>query len=380
MPDRARPDATEIAEPLLRALRLLLGCPGLEYAAPPQLLADGVTARAFELRLAGAPPTVSGLLVCRVLCDGGEARTAGQLLAESALHNALAAAGFPVPRVFATGTGEDELSAPFMLMERVAGQTAFGVFLGALAASVLLAALGIAAAPFVVCLAAWSGMALLLRRLHKVDGGAVAAELARAGAPAERLGPDAALSDLDHLIRAASAKGLEPALDWLREHRPPLSDPPIVCHGDYWYGNLMVSTRGVRLLDWTQAGLAHRELDLGWMSLQHYSRLPTAVADPLFDWLWLPIRPLTWLFMAPIRWVYRLGGGVDPDRLAYYTALCATRLLANGEKLDREWRARGGPRPAELSAWGSPHTRALLARRLRRICAVDARSQEPGKG
>jgi aminoglycoside phosphotransferase len=376
VPDPARPDATTIAEPLLRTLRRHLACPRLEYASRPQVLADGVTARAFELRLAGAPPAISGPLVCRVLCDGGEARTGDPLLAESALHNALAAAGFPVPRVFATGTGDDELGAPFMLMERVAGRPAFGVFLGALAASIPLAALGIGAAPFGVCLAGWGGMALLLRRLHKIDGGAVAATLARAGAPMERLGPDAALVELDQLIRAASAKGLEPALDWLREHRPPLSGAPTVCHGDYWYGNVIVSARGVHLLDWTQAGLAHRELDLGWMSLQHYSRLPMAVPDPLFDWLWLPVRPLTWLFMAPIRWIYRLGGGVDPDRLAYYTALCATRLLANGAKLEREWRGRGGSRPAELSAWGSPHTRALLARRLRRTCGVDVRSQQ----
>lgn len=370
MADATRPEANEIDEPLLRTLRRRLDCPELRYAVRPRLLADGVTARAFELRLAGAPRELTGPLVCRVLCDGGEARGADALRAESALHNALAAAGFPVPRVFATGTGGDELEAPFMLMERVAGRNAFGVFLAALAVSLALAAVGIVAAPWLVGLAGWGGTALLLRRLHRVDGAALVAELVRVGAPVERLGLEAALGDLARLVEESGAEELYSALDWLRAHRLPAPDPPTVCHGDYWYGNLMLSTRGVQLLDWSQAALAHAELDLGWMSVQYYSRLPMALPDPLFDWLWLPVRPWTWIFMAPVRWLYRLGGGVDRDRLAWYTALCATRLLANGAKLDREWRTRGGPRPAELSAWGSPHTRALLARRLRRICAV----------
>ena len=31
--------------------------------------------------------------------------------------------------------------------------------------------------------------------------------------------------------------------------------------------------------------------------------------DPLYDRLWLPVRPFTWLLMAPTRWLYALAGG-----------------------------------------------------------------------
>ena len=43
----------------------------------------------------------------------------------------------------------------------------------------------------------------------------------------------------------------------------------------------MVSPTRVTLLDWTQACLTHPEFDLGWMCIQHYSRLPV----PLPEWL-----------------------------------------------------------------------------------------------
>ncbi|MGI9431045.1 MAG: phosphotransferase, partial [Myxococcota bacterium] len=206
---------------------------------------------------------------------------------------------------------------------------------------------------------------------HAVPGGDVARALDEAGIPPERLRPDRALEELAELVAAADRPGARAVFDWLSENRPAPTETPSVCHGDFWYGNLMWSRRGPYLIDWTQAGLGRRELDLGWMSIQHYSRLPLPVPDPWFDWIWVPVRPFVWSFMAPVRWIYRLIGRADRQLIDYFAALCALRLLAHGEFLRK--RMGDGPRPAELAAWGSEHTNALLCWRLRRITGVEIR-------
>lgn len=135
-----------------------------------------------------------------------------------------------------------------------------------------------------------------------------------------------------------------------------------------------MSRRRITLLDWTQASITDREYDLGWMSVQHLSRMPLPVADPLYDWLWLPVRPFTWILMAPTRWIYRAIAGYDAERVRYYAAFCALRSLVTCAKL-RD--AADGAHLAELQAWGSPHTTWLLRRRLRAISGIDPATARP---
>ena len=57
---------------------------------------------------------------------------------------------------------------------------------------------------------------------------------------------------------------IELGLFWLREHRPePLA--PVVCHGDFRIGNVVVSERGFEyLLDWEFAHLGDPREDVAW--------------------------------------------------------------------------------------------------------------------
>lgn len=366
-----RPEVVELAPVLLEVLRLELGVPGLGWAEPPELLADGVTARAFSLRLAGVAEELAGPLVCRVFCDGGEHLPADQVRVEAALHNALAGCGFPAPRVVACADGSSPVGAPFMVMERVSGRNGLSVFGVALGLAFALDIAGLSGLFPLALVAYWGLMAWLLRHLHAIPGHDVAQAVARAGVAPERLGLEAKLDRLREAVDGLGDSSLSRLLEWLRANRPSPPDPPFVCHGDFWFGNVMVAPRRITVLDWTQAQLGHRELDLGWMSLQHYSRLPLPVRDPLFDWLWLPVRPFAWLLMAPPRWLYRLAGGVETERLHYYTTLCALGILTSVAQHRRRQKDADSPRPAELAAWGSPHTVALLRWRIRRITGLD---------
>ena len=77
------------------------------------------------------------------------------------------------------------------------------------------------------------------------------------GAPIERL-----VEELDEVDEPHPA--IELGLWWLREHRPP-ARPPVVSHGDYRIGNVVVDERGlVGLLDWEFAHLDDPARDLSF--------------------------------------------------------------------------------------------------------------------
>ena len=376
MPPKAgalRPEASEIAPALLDWLRHELGVPDLIWSEPPALLADGVTARVFSLRLAGVEENLARPLVCRVYCDGFEDLPADQVEVEAALQTGLVSAGFPAPRVVSRGDASSPIGAPFIVMERAPGFDALSILSLALAAGVALRIAGFGWPLVLVLLGFWLMMARLLRRLHAVPGDAISMALSDAGVSLERLGVGRILKELGRTVHEQGEAGAIRVHDWLLAQCPAQDEMPTICHGDFWLGNVMLSTRGVALIDWTQAALAHRELDLGWMSVQHYSRLPLPIRDPLFDWLWLPVRPLTWLLLAPPRLMYRWMGGVDVERLHYYAVLWALKLLVETHQAGQAWAEACGRRPSLLSAWGSRHTRLLLRWRIRRITGLDPR-------
>ena len=366
-----RPDAAAVAEGLREVLRDELGLTGADGSRPPKLLADGVTARAFAVDLNGRP------LVLRVFVPSEEeSLPADQHRVEAALQNALADLGYPAPRVLASGDASSPLGAPFILMERAAGRSLMGVvILGAVGVM----ALGVALSwiPLLVFLATyWFVMVRLLLRLHDVPGSAVRARLGAAGVGPERLSSDAILDEMEEWVERDGRDGRRLLMRWLRESAPNESEPQVVCHGDFWFGNLMAGLRGVVVLDWTQARLSAREFDLGWIRIQHYSRIPLPLPEPAYDVLASLIRPLAWLLLGANGWIYGLVHPVDPDRLRYFTVLNAARILLAVEDRRRSCDPKRASGDALLLAWGSPITRALLRRRLCRLTGIARASFE----
>jgi aminoglycoside phosphotransferase (APT) family kinase protein len=367
-----RPEGPDIAEPLLAELRVQLAFPELDYAESPETLADGVTARAYSLRLSHIEGAARGPLVCRVFQEAYARDDQAQV--EAALQNALAENGFGVPRVFASGDRTSRVGAPFMVMQRARGRNAFSVLMLALVGAWVLAAASTSILPVLLLIALyWAGMTRILTRLHRIPGNEVEAMLVREGIEQDRLSFDSLLTWLEQRAgseesRKSGSERVSDLIDWLRENAPAPADPPSVCHGDFWFGNLMLSLRRVTVLDWSQACLTHPEFDLGWMSIQHYSRLPMPLPESLLSLLAAILRPFAWMLMGATRGFYRLVRPVDRERLQYFTAFSAARVLAHVMSL----RARSGSGDdAMLSAWGSPATLRLLRKRVHRITGID---------
>ena len=97
---------------------------------------------------------------------------------------------------------------------------------------------------------------------------------------------------------------------WLEANRPP-ARPPVLVHGDFRLGNIIVGQEGLRaVLDWELAHLGDPMEDLGWLCVKAWrfgSRLPVA-----------GVGEYAQLFGA-----YEAGGGgaVDPDVVRWWEVL-----------------------------------------------------------
>jgi len=370
----ARLSGPDIAISLLAILRDRLALPDLEYDEAPETLADGVTARAYAFRLALASgSTNGGRLVCRVFQNNFG--TGDQTFVETTLHNALADNGFNAPRVLASGDETSALEAPFIVMERVEGQNAFTPLLIGLGLGILALLFGNWLPLVLFLLVYWLIMTRTLLRLHAVPGDNIIEAFERSSVGHERLSIETLLQDFERLAEADEFAPLRPLVIWLTENRPAPAESPVVCHGDFWFGNVMVSfrNRSVALLDWTEACIGCPEVDLGWMANQHFSRLPreNPRSETLYALLSELIRPLNWLLLGANCIAYRLLRSVDPDRLRYFRVFAAMRALAavTAERAAFEASGSSSP-PAIVQAWGSPRTISLIVRKVHALTGL----------
>ena len=170
---------------------------------------------------------------------------AGMSLEARVLH-AAETGGVPVPHVLASDDDPGILGSPFILMERVVGET--------IPRRILRDDAFEAARPL---LAGQCGRILAaIHRIPVVDIPGLA-------------NPDPVeewRTNLDALGEAHPA--FELGLRWLGEHRPTPGLPALV-HGDFRNGNLIVSAEGVRsVLDWELVHAGDPVEDLGWLCVR----------------------------------------------------------------------------------------------------------------
>jgi aminoglycoside phosphotransferase (APT) family kinase protein len=166
------------------------------------------------------------------------------MMIEAATVRAAAAAGVPVPMVVAAGT--EGLGGAYIVSEAVEGETIARKILRdddfAQARGVLAGQLGAA-----------------LATLHRADPTAVPG-----------------LPSLDQVVQyremldalGAPHPTFELVFRWLEANRPPPAVPVIV-HGDFRLGNVIVGPEGLRaVLDWELAHVGDPMEDLGWLCVK----------------------------------------------------------------------------------------------------------------
>ncbi len=176
----------------------------------------------------------------------GGTRTGSGMASEGGLLRAAAAAGVPVATVVATDDGGDELGAPFIVMERVDGETIPRRILR-----------DDAYAGARTHLARQAGAALA--SVHRIDPASVEGLVAE-----DQVTQFRELLDLLGEPHPAFELGLR----WLESNRPRVSRVGVV-HGDFRLGNLIVGPDGLRaVLDWELAHLGDPVEDLGWFCVR----------------------------------------------------------------------------------------------------------------
>lgn len=202
-------------------------------------LSGGASRETFGLELDGRP-----MILQRV--RPGPVAGSFSMEAEAELLAAASRAGVPVARVVAASDDPSILGAPFIVMERLEGETIarrilrddrFATARGALVGQ---------------CAAA-------LARIHRLSA-----------EDAPRLRVQDQLKELRRLVDVLGEAhpAFELAFRWLGANRPPPATPSVV-HGDFRLGNLLVAPQGlVAVLDWELAHLGDPLADLGWFTIR----------------------------------------------------------------------------------------------------------------
>ncbi|MFF5258149.1 phosphotransferase family protein [Actinomadura viridis] len=164
---------------------------------------------------------------------------------EAALLSAAAGAGVPVPAL--VDHGDALLGTPYLIMERLDGET--------IPRRLLRDARFAEVRPRLA-----RELGTILARLHTLPPDAVP------GLP----GDDPLSGLAAHYEGFAEPRpAVELALRWLDRHRPPATARRTVVHGDFRNGNLMIDPSGVRgVLDWELAHAGDPAEDLGWLCMK----------------------------------------------------------------------------------------------------------------
>jgi aminoglycoside phosphotransferase (APT) family kinase protein len=218
----------------------------LLYRTPPTPLTGGFWGAIYTFELENAPPAWRGELVLRVMPDPDVAAK------ETVVQRELADQGYPTPGVLLSGR-DDALGGAFMIMPRAPGRTP----LGALEFGRALTALPRTLRHLPALLATTA------QHLHAIEAGPIRRALADAGIDARRLGANPYLNTIARAAQTGSY-GFNEFAEWFQQHAGAPHDE-VVCHGDLHPFNLLVTADGhVTVLDWSNANLSARELDIGF--------------------------------------------------------------------------------------------------------------------
>jgi aminoglycoside phosphotransferase (APT) family kinase protein len=331
---------TPILDRLLPYLRERLRV-GVGFADPPAPLSGGFDTTILGFRLTGAPPDWSGPLILRVMTRADQGP---RVLREAAVHAALVRAGFPAPRVLLHDTDVAPLGLPFLVMERLPGETMWSA---------------LAKAGPLAFLAMPRQLAELQARLHREGGGALRECAQALGLDPLVMGVQADVERLHRRIAREKLAGLLPAADWLVAHFPAPVQAEVICHGDFHPLNIMMDGGRISgVIDWANVVLGEPAYDIAALrTIGFYADLGVPA------WARGPATLARRLMVRRYMSLYRAAAPLETRNLPYYEAI---RILSALTFAGEQRLQAGNP-------WNAPHTVKWLVRRFDAITGIRVR-------
>jgi len=395
------PDSVNLTESLLGFLRRSLDAPSLGFEKPPTPLNGGAEAEVHSFSLSD-PQEETGWgsipLVCKVSRDA--MTDSEHIRGVAAFQGAVASLGYPAPRVVATGTRDDGLGAPFIVMERAAGLPA--ITLVALTVLLWVGSLCLASLVWVVWWLLWSPSTIItlillglvlagsigilaiptycgraLVRLHRLPVDSLVEELKTRGfSRSDMEFGTTTLDTLQEQIEQTGAEELLPGLDWLRTHMPAMDACKVICQGDFHPANVMMNHRGISgVIDWSNGMIVAPESDIAWSRVVHLAiwALISTIPEPFRSPIGFCLTSFLWTVQRLQGIPYRMSARLDRERVRYFTALHALRIMLLGESMDASDSGRAARR---LRRYFDRATGVDLATDDRRLVWVDHRGRE----
>jgi aminoglycoside phosphotransferase (APT) family kinase protein len=299
-------DTAHISAKLIAYLRDELKNPEVDYAENLERLQGGYETAIYRFRLSGVQKEVSQSMVLRLYPKFYGIHNA---IWESKVQNVLAQAGYPVARVHFVCTDMNILGGAFFIMDYIPGQTLMS-----------------ARPDKVVEILGKTHAAL-----HKIDPMGLIAGLKQAGIHDYVYGLDAHYNNLRE--RTKNLPWIQVGVKWLIDQRPPASDQPCVCHGDFHPLNILIKGGEVTgVLDWAGFVIADPAFDVAntlvlmTIPVKHLVDLPGDVS--VVDWDLAAERYLS---------AYQQIKELDHTHLIYYRVRRCLLALLEGFEGQEVW-------------------------------------------
>lgn len=293
----------QIAAGLLEYLQVELDDSSISFGSSLTRIQGGFETLIYKFKLRGAPAVFAKPLILRLF---PAYYAVDKAVWESAIQNAMADQGFPVPRVFFTCTDMTLLGGAFCIMEFIEGDS-----MATMPAEAMPAKLGEVHAT-----------------LHAFDPAPIVERLQARGINELRYKIDGKFVWYSDQAEK-NYPWLRDGVCWLLENRPPAPAVLSICHGDFHPLNILMKDGLVAgVLDWGNFLIADPVMDVAFtveLSAIHGRQL---LPPPALD-----------AMIKKYLDAYTEKRRLSFEHLAYYRAMRCVAALLDGARGQEVWRA-----------------------------------------